>query len=75
MCRLHNGGLHQDGSVLRLVGGKEAVASSSGSGSGSKCQVSSVKCKRTGVVLRRYLLVKFPPTSKKTERYRPDRRM
>lgn len=26
VCRLHNGGLHQDGSVLRLVGGKEAVA-------------------------------------------------
>lgn len=26
VCRLHNGGLYQDGSVLRLVGGKEAVA-------------------------------------------------
>lgn len=27
---IHNGGLHQDGSALRLVGGKEVVASSSG---------------------------------------------
>lgn len=30
---IHNGGLHQDGSVLRLVGGKEGK------------QVPSIKCK------------------------------
>lgn len=52
-----HGGLHQDGSVLRLVGGKEAVVAVVV----SKCQVSSVKCKRTGVVLRTCPSSLFPP--------------
>lgn len=44
VCRLHNGGLYQDASVLRLVGGKEVVASGSGGRQASaKFQVSSTR--------------------------------
>lgn len=41
VCRLHNGGLHQDGSVLRLVGGKEGSSKQVSKQVSAKFQVSS----------------------------------
>lgn len=55
MCRLHNGGLHQDGSVLRFWwAGREVVAvvSKEASKEASKCQVQGMnRFKRTSFSL------------------------
>lgn len=66
---IHNGGLHPRW-FCSPFGGREGrqVVAVVVSKQASKCQVSSVKCKRTGVVLRTCPSSLFPPSKKTDQR-------